>query len=200
MLVSQKFGVAPTVTLTNAATLEHAEYRIRTELGLADTGYTHTPTAPNYGTGQEGSANSPAIWCFLSSSLFDCYDTTALHAADTDPSQAVAVDVGMIGFVDDCNGQTNQFAADGSAKTVERLLQQAQHNAQVWNNLLTVSGGALELSKTSCHVLQWLFAANGAPVLAPYTSAHQPHLTVTDNMENTTHNLTVLSSYTGIKH
>ena len=36
MLVSQKYGVAPTVTAINAATLEQAEYLIRTERGLAD--------------------------------------------------------------------------------------------------------------------------------------------------------------------
>jgi hypothetical protein len=194
MLVSQKYGVAPTVTTTNAATLEYAEYRIRTELGLADTGYTHTPTAPIYGTGQ-GSANSPAIWCFLSSSLFDCYDKKAHQAEYVDPSQTVAVDVSMIGFVDDCNGQTNQFYDDGSERVVAQLVQQAQYNAQVWNNLLAVSGGALELSKTSCHVLQWLFSANGAPVLAPYTEAHQPQLTVHNDQTHTTHNLQVLSSY-----
>jgi hypothetical protein len=59
MLVSQKHGVAPSVTATTAATLEHAEYRIQTELGLAKTGYSRTKENPTYGTGQ-GSANSPA--------------------------------------------------------------------------------------------------------------------------------------------
>ena len=46
MLVSQKYCVAASVTEMNAATLEHAEYRIRTELGLAEKGYSHTATNP----------------------------------------------------------------------------------------------------------------------------------------------------------
>ena len=73
MLVSRKYGVSKMTTLTNAKTLEHAEYRIRTELGVSPTGYTHNEENPIYGTGQ-GSGNSPMIWCFLSSVLFDCYD------------------------------------------------------------------------------------------------------------------------------
>ena len=63
-LVSRKFGVHPQVVQSNMETLQHAEYRIRTDMGLASTGYCHTPEHPIYGTGQ-GGANSPAIWCFL---------------------------------------------------------------------------------------------------------------------------------------
>ncbi|KAI2493806.1 hypothetical protein MHU86_20729 [Fragilaria crotonensis] len=38
MLVSQKYGVSKMTTLTNAKTLENAEYRIRTEMGVSTTG------------------------------------------------------------------------------------------------------------------------------------------------------------------
>jgi exonuclease III len=73
MLVSRKYGVSKMTMLTNAKTLEQAEYCIRTELGVSPAGYTHNAENPIYGTGQ-GSGNSPMIWCFLSSVLFDCYD------------------------------------------------------------------------------------------------------------------------------
>jgi hypothetical protein len=63
MIVSRKFGVPLPVTQANAVTLERAEFRVRTELGLAPKGYVHSDSKPIYGTGQ-GSANSPAIWCF----------------------------------------------------------------------------------------------------------------------------------------
>ena len=144
LVLSQTYRMAPSVTLANAATLEQAEYRIRTEVGLANTGHRHTSEFPT----EQGSANSPAaIWCFLSSSSFDCYEKTPYQAGYTDPSQGQTVNVGIIGIVDDCHGQTNQFTLDGSAHTVASLLIQAQHNTQLWNNLLAVSGGALELSK-----------------------------------------------------
>ncbi|KAI2507028.1 hypothetical protein MHU86_7413 [Fragilaria crotonensis] len=140
MTVSQKFGVPATVTESNAATLEKAEFHVRTELGISPTGYHHEQDFPIYGTGQ-GSANSPAIWCFLSSTLFDCYDTQAHPAMYWDTQDDVRVDLGLIGFVDDCNGQTNSFADDGSPNTVKTLVAQAQANAQCWTDLLMASGG-----------------------------------------------------------
>jgi hypothetical protein len=80
MTVGPKFGVPATVTESNASTLEQVEFHVRTELGISPTGYHHEREFPIHGTGQ-GSANSPAIWCFLSSTLFDCYDTQADLAA-----------------------------------------------------------------------------------------------------------------------
>jgi hypothetical protein len=64
MLISWKFWMASSVTLANARTLEIAQYRIRTGLGLASTGYTHSPKHPIFGTGQ-GRANSPVLWLII---------------------------------------------------------------------------------------------------------------------------------------
>jgi hypothetical protein len=63
MLVSRKYGVPKLTTQSNAKTLEQATYRIRTELGVSDTGYSHSQDHPIYGTGK-GSGNSPMI-CFF---------------------------------------------------------------------------------------------------------------------------------------
>jgi hypothetical protein len=79
MIVSRKFGVPESVTRSNATTLEKAEYRVRTDLGLAPSGYMHSPDHPIYGTGQ-GSANSPAIWLFLSAVLYTVDDEMAQAA------------------------------------------------------------------------------------------------------------------------
>ncbi|KAI2497109.1 hypothetical protein MHU86_17370 [Fragilaria crotonensis] len=65
MTVSQKYGVPAPVTVSNASTLEKTEFHVRTDLGISPTSYHHEESFPIYGTGQ-GSANSPAIWCFLS--------------------------------------------------------------------------------------------------------------------------------------
>ena len=71
MLISRKFGVHKQVAKSNASTLELTEFRTRTELGVSETGYTHSPEYPIYGTGQ-GGGNSPQIYCFMSSVMFDC--------------------------------------------------------------------------------------------------------------------------------
>ncbi|KAI2496776.1 hypothetical protein MHU86_17710 [Fragilaria crotonensis] len=106
MLVSRKYGVSKMTTLTNAKTLENTEYRIRTEMGVSTTGYTRSSENPIFGTGQ-GSGNSPMIWCFLSSVLFNCYDKLSHKATYCYPDRSNELNIGMIGFVDDSNGQTN---------------------------------------------------------------------------------------------
>ena len=193
MLASRKFGVSPTVTQMNAATLELAEYRIRTEQGLAATGYSHSKAHPIFGTGQ-GSANSPAIRCFLSSSLFDGYDTVAKQADYSSPDMTIKASLGLIGFVDDCNSQMNNFHQPEASTTVQEVLHSAKVNAQHWNDILQASGGSLELSQCSYHVMTWIFSAQGSPALALRDKAHQTILQVSSSV-NQSHNLDLLSSY-----
>ena len=78
-VASRKYGVHEHVTMTNAKTLKHTAYHIRTEMGLSQSRFSHSERSPIHGTGQ-GSGNSPMIWSFLSSVLYKCYGSNA-HAA-----------------------------------------------------------------------------------------------------------------------
>jgi hypothetical protein len=196
-IVSQKYGVAKSVVKTNTHMLENATYRIRTDSGLTDKGYKHEPSNPMYGTGQ-GSANSPAIWCFISSALFDGYETEAHQATYVDPQGNKGVSLSMVGFVDDCNGQTKLFSHTESKEARKQIMNRAQQNAQLWTDLLDASGGALELTKCSCHVLQWDFSKQGAPILSPKQGNAPRIITVTDSSGNL-HKLQELSPYTAHK-
>ena len=193
-LISRKFGIPSEVARLNSHTLETAEYRLRTELGLAPTGYRHEEGHPIYGSGQ-GSANSPGIWCMLSCALLDGYDEVSVPATYMGTDNGTVVTVSMVSFVDDCNGQTNLFSEDGSTATVLKLLDQTQKNAQAWSDLLSASGGALEPSKCSCHVLEWKFTPQGAPILAGSHSEHQSALTVTDKQTNVEHLIRVMNCF-----
>ena len=135
ILASRKYGVSPMVTKMNSSTLEQAEYGIRTELGLSETGYTHTATHPIYGTGQ-GSANSPAIWCFLLCTFFDGYDSVAKLAHYSNPKGTVHAALGMIGFVDDCNGQAILLQEPETAMTVQEVYRTSSKRAVVYLNSL----------------------------------------------------------------
>lgn len=165
MLVSRRFGVPKEVTQSNAITLQQAKYHVRTELGLSESYYSHSPEWPIYGTGQ-GSGNSPMIWCFLSSLLFDCYDLRGHPAVYCNPDWTNQQQVSMIGFVDDSNGQVNSFYDDDTLTNLPELQRKARVNATEWSNLLQATGGALELSKCSYHIAFWKFSIQGAPVLS----------------------------------
>ena len=192
MLASRKFGVPKSVALANARTLEKAQYRIRTDLGLASTGYSHSPEHPIFGTGQ-GSAGGPMLWLFLDSILFDCYERKAHPAVYCNPDRRNRFELGMAGFVDDSNGQTNQFERDEIARTWILILQYAQENAQLWSDLLHASGGALELAKCSFHLLRWSFSISGAPVLTVPDDI--PDLVARDPQTSQEYRLLMLSPY-----
>ena len=135
MVASQAFGVPAQVTSTNAQTLLHAQYRIRTEMGLSDESYSHCQDYPIYGTGQ-GSGNSPAIWFFCRASFMIVMIKRLFELNKSESSE-----IGMVGFVNDSNGQTNLFMTDEKEGTRHAVLLQMKANAQIWSNLLSTTGG-----------------------------------------------------------
>ena len=89
------------------------------------------------------------------------------------------MDLGMVGFADDSNDQTNNFMHSETDTTLQTSLHQLRHNAQAWSDILGASGGALDLSKRSCHLLNWNFSARGDPVLASTRQSLQQPIEVT---------------------
>jgi hypothetical protein len=63
-------------SLEHAQTLEEAEFKLKTSTKISETAYKHCIKFPIHGTGQ-GSTNSPIIWCFISSVLFESHDVKA---------------------------------------------------------------------------------------------------------------------------
>jgi hypothetical protein len=51
------------------------------------------------------------------------------------------------------------------------MVDKATNDAQRWNNLLAITGGALEIPKCKFHLASYKFAASGAPVLDPLNDA-----------------------------
>ena len=165
-------------TITNAKTLEQAEYRIRTELGVATQGYTHNETNPIYGTGQ-GSGASPAIWSSLVVILLNSLDRMSKEdnipaLTFTDPWQEILAEWRVGAFVDD----TNQGIVDPTGgMTSEDLVEQLRKAGQMWERLLHISGGSLNLSKCSWTLQYWIWK-NGRPMLQSPTP-HDPLLLMT---------------------
>ena len=139
-LASRKFGTPKSVTLVMANTLKECKYKLKTMLGVSEKYFSHCHFTPIYGTGQ-GSGNSPAIWCVISSVLFTSHESRAHGATYKTPDKQHAIKLTMIGFVDDSTGQVNLFDQN-DPPSAEVLVQLMQHDAQLWNNLLWASGGS----------------------------------------------------------
>jgi hypothetical protein len=71
----------------------------------------------------------------------------------------------MIGFVDDRTGQANAFLLDTQPHVEYLVARMRKDDAQLWNNLLWASGGALELPKCPYHVINYAFTPDSAPIL-----------------------------------
>jgi hypothetical protein len=70
----------------------------------------------------------------------------------------------MIGFVDDSTGQVNDFLSH-EQPTPEALARLMKIDAQIWSDLLWISGGLLELPKCSYHQIHFDFLPSGQPVM-----------------------------------
>ena len=101
----------------------------------------------------------------------------------------------MVGFVDDSNGQTNDFMHNETPTTTTKILQKLHHNAQALSDILGVSGGALEIPKCSSHFLTWTFGLQGDPVLIKNRQATEQPIDVTDPLTKKAHSMTILSPY-----
>lgn len=160
-LINRKYGLHKQLAIIHGSTLKEAQYKLRTAIGISDLAYSHCEEFPLYGSGQ-GSGNSPALWLFISATLFNIHDRLAHGATFQDPSGTLTAHLRLSGFVDDTNATLNDWQPQDEA-TLDELLKRLCHDAQLWNDLLFISGGKLELSKCSFHVLRFEFSPDGTP-------------------------------------
>ena len=99
-LSGRKYGVHKKIVYVYAATLKEAKYKLKLSSKTSNTSYRNCKKFPIHGTGQ-GSGNSPMIWCFISSILFDCHNQKANGLTTASPNGDVVVSLSISGFVDD---------------------------------------------------------------------------------------------------
>ena len=189
-LIARSMGLHRHIAALHGLMLESAIYRIKTQLGISSTSYSHSPDHPIHGTGQ-GSRSSSLVWGLNGSLYFDIFDKVCYGAQYVDPDASNKLKIGMAGFVDDNSVQVNCHPDDR-----DTLGDKAQHDAQLWNDILWSSGGILEHDKCSYHYLHTDFDLNGAPVLR--SGSHGPTIQIADN-NGTLTTLKQLSAYSSYK-
>jgi hypothetical protein len=101
--------------------------------------------------------------------LFKVHAARGNGASFISPDAKVSVRVGAVGIVDDTTEAINDFANDSATPSL--MVDKATKDAQRWNDLLAITGGALEIPKCRFHLASYKFAASGAPVLDPLMNA-----------------------------
>lgn len=163
MIVSQFYGITKEAASTQAITLQHMCFRIRTALGDSQAFYKHSHETPIHGTGQ-GSCASPAIWLLVSSLLMDCLGQLGNGMTMTDVMGKRTLRQLIDGFVDDTSLFTNLLKSFIDSNDIETLTSRLRHDMVAWKELLEASGGKLELTKCFYYILTWKFDKKGNPI------------------------------------
>ena len=150
------------ICLVQGNTLEEAKYFIKTKYGVSDEYITHCKAHPIYGTGQ-GSGNSSTYWLFISSTLFDMYNSQAQGSVYESKNRSIQVTVKAIGFVDDVRTSINAF--ENNSLSLEQLVRMATRDSQLWHDIITTSNQTLELPKCGYHAIIFEFEPTGEPKL-----------------------------------
>ena len=117
-LVSCKYGMHRQICVVQGRTLGEAKYHLKTKYGISDDYIQHCEAYPIFGTGQ-GSGNSPTYWLFISSTLFNMYDSLVHGSVYQSRDRKTSVTIKAIGFVDDV--QTNINAFENNKITLDQL-------------------------------------------------------------------------------
>ena len=161
-LASRKYGMNQKICVVQGKTLEETKYYLKTKFGVSEDFINHSIVHPLFGTGQ-GSGNSPTYWLFISSTLFDIYDSKAHGSTYQTPDKTITVDVKAVGFVDDVRTSINAF--DNNKITLSQLIAMATRDRQLWHDILTASNQALELPKCGYHAIIFDFKPTGEPTM-----------------------------------
>lgn len=159
VIVNLTYGQHPDVICFNCQALKLAQYKIRGDPNPNAGSYQHSSSVPIFGTGQ-GSANSPTLWCLMSSILFSVHERLSHRASFCTPDRTEEVRYSIVGFVDDSTNRVNDFTARPQPSDTD-MLQRMQHDGQLWSDLLWTGGGKLELPKCSYHYITHEFTRDG---------------------------------------
>ena len=125
-LSGRENGVHEKIVCVHAATLEEVEYKLKLSSKTSNTSYQHCKKFPIYGT-RHGVENSPMIWCFISSILFDYHNQKAHGLTAASPNGDVVASFSTIGFVDDSTCVTG----GKQSETIYQLLVRTKHDAHL---------------------------------------------------------------------
>jgi hypothetical protein len=92
-------------------------------------------------------------------------------------------------------GRQIPFITTDPRQLLKTLLHQTRQNAQTWTDLLSASGGTLELAHCSCLILQWQFSIQGAPALTPLFPNENTQVRVRDTYTKHSQPIQILSAY-----
>jgi hypothetical protein len=155
-MMAIQMGMIKEICRTHANLLEKVKYKIITMLGFLDNHYTNSKENPIIGPGQDGAA-SAHIWGIISLLMLEVMK----RERNTAPTSMVSIKWVMDAFVDDTTWWVNRFLqqllSTNKKQALQNTVQELQDSAQLWEKLLSASGGVLELSTCFYYIVHWIW-------------------------------------------
>jgi hypothetical protein len=198
MIACRRLGMPEQAIKCQAEALRLMRYSVKHVYGTSPQEYSSSDTEPLFGTGQ-GSGASPAIWLGLVVILLNALDRMSEEdnipgLAFVDPWNDFRATWRVGAFVDD----TNQGILDDTGVlSIDEFVEQIRRAGQLWESLLHISGGSLNLAKCSWTLQYWEWS-KGRPHLLPMLPT-DPQLLMTSGASPEHHSICQHSNFTEIK-
>ena len=160
MLAARRCGMPEDAIQLHAEALQFMRYTVKTVYGISEANYSGTIFEPLFGTGQ-GSGASPAVWLSIVVLLLHTLERIIPDRMQFSSPSGRSHSRLSDAFVDDT---FVGFTSHDSSESYEALIQRLEHMTQTWEHLLHLSGGQLNLKKSSWFAVRWQWQ-NGRPNL-----------------------------------
>ena len=124
-LAARGFVIHRQVVFAQCQTLKNAIFNWNCPTKSPKKAYCHCKQFPTIHSTGQGSGNSQAIWCFVSSKLFQCYKDKAHCMSFSSPDGSMTLSMAIIDFVDD----TTCMTFWDPSKPLTSMLHQMQEDA-----------------------------------------------------------------------
>jgi Reverse transcriptase (RNA-dependent DNA polymerase) len=165
LLCSRRFGMPKSACDIHGLTIDQMKHYVRTALGVSKAFFESSPETVLYGSGQ-GSSGSPSLWIVVSSILFRALEAIVGAGAKLpNPDGSTITTTTTTAFVDDTTNFINSILRSMFDDEYE-LSNRLQEQTQAWEELLSTSGGKLELPKCLAYLVVYDFV-DGEPTQRP---------------------------------
>lgn len=148
-LSSQRLGVHPLVAKTMINTLCYMKHYIRTAYGDSDDFYTGSQDKPLQG-GVQGNGAAAPIFIAISCVMLNYFESLMTGFRIQTALSLTILSIAAVMYVDDTD---ILISANGPNETRASIIQRTQKAADIWNNAITQTGGALRPEKCKWYLI-----------------------------------------------
>ena len=170
-LINQCNGMSQQAASCQAEVLHNMKHYVKTTRGISDNYITRNETSLLEGNGQGNAASVPG-WHGHNELMCKVYKQLIHGSTITSPTKNIDFEQWLSSFIDD-NKMLLSFDA---TTTFNDIMDKCQESLQLWETLLNITGGAVELKKCFFTVLQyyenydWYNKRPGLPELVQHRS------------------------------